>query len=53
MVAGYEGSVANLAGISLAGDNVFANDSAAFQLVTVTGNASNGFAARLQVGIAA
>jgi protocatechuate 3,4-dioxygenase beta subunit len=53
VVAGYEASVANLAAISLASDNVFGNDSAAYQLATVTGNATNGFAARLSVGIAA
>ena len=53
VVAGYEASVANFAAVSLASDGVFGNDSAAYQLATVTGNATNGFAAKLTVGIAA
>lgn len=51
-VAGYESSVANFARISLASDNVFRDDSAAWQLATVSGNATDGYAAVLQVGIA-
>lgn len=50
---GYSTSVPNFAAVSLASDNVFADDSAASQLATVTGDASSGFAASLTVGIAA
>lgn len=53
VVAGYAASVANFAAVSLASDGVFGNDSAAYQLATVTGNATSGFAATLTVGIAA
>lgn len=48
---GYSASVANLAAISLASDNVFSDDSAALQLPTVTGNVSSGYAATLTVGL--
>jgi hypothetical protein len=34
-------------------DGAFGDDSAALELATVTGDATNGFAATLQVGIAA
>ena len=53
VVAGYEASVSNFAAVSLATDGVFSDDSAAHQVATVTGDATNGFAATLQVGIAA
>jgi protocatechuate 3,4-dioxygenase beta subunit len=53
VVAGYEASVRNFASISLASDNVFGDDSAALEMATVTGDVANGFAATLQVGIAA
>jgi protocatechuate 3,4-dioxygenase beta subunit len=53
VVAGYSASVANLSAISLTSDNVFGNDSAVTQMATVTGDVTNGFAASLQVGIAA
>ena len=53
VASGYNASVSNLAAISLASDNVFGNDGAAYQLATVTGDVTNGFAATLQVGIAA
>jgi len=53
VVAGYEASVRNFAAVSLASDNVFADDSAGQELASVTGNATNGFVASLQVGIAA
>ena len=53
VVAGYETSVANFAAVSLTSDGVFGNDSAAYQLATVTGNATSGFTATLSVGIAA
>ncbi|MCW5654871.1 intradiol ring-cleavage dioxygenase [Hydrogenophaga sp.] len=51
VVAGYEASVANFAGISLASDNVFGNDGAALQMATVSGDVASGFTATLQVGI--
>jgi protocatechuate 3,4-dioxygenase beta subunit len=53
VVAGYESSAENFANISLASDNVFGNDSAVLQLATVTGNATDGFTAVLQVGVSA
>ena len=40
--AGYEASVANLAQVSLAADNVFGDDGGASQLGTVTGSVSSG-----------
>lgn len=46
-------SLANLNGITLASDNVFGNDGAALQLAAVTGSVATGFAATLEVGIAA
>ena len=49
---GYAQSVANLARISLASDNVF-RDGHELQLATVTGDLTNGYVARLTVGIAA
>jgi protocatechuate 3,4-dioxygenase beta subunit len=53
VVAGYEASVSSFAAVSLATDGVFGDDSAAHELATVTGDATNGFVATLQVGIAA
>ena len=53
VVSGYSASVANFAATTLALDNVFSDDSAATQLATVTGDATNGFAATLTVGISA
>lgn len=50
---GYDSSAANLAAISLAGDNVFGDDQAATQVATVTGSVTAGFAASLTLGIAA
>ena len=47
---GYEASVTNLAGTSLATDNVF-RDGAASQLATVTGAVSSGFVANLSVPV--
>ncbi|MGW8482193.1 intradiol ring-cleavage dioxygenase [Microbacterium sp. NPDC055903] len=49
--ARYDGSAQNLSQITLASDNVFGDDSAALQLATVTGDASNGYTATLQVRI--
>ncbi len=51
VAAGYGTSVSHFANISLASDNVFGNDSAALQMATLTGNATDGFAATLQVGV--
>jgi protocatechuate 3,4-dioxygenase beta subunit len=50
--SGYSGSTANLAAISFASDNVF-SDGVTTQLASITGDASSGFVATLQVGIAA
>ncbi len=49
--SGYSGSAANLAAVSLASDNIF-SDGYATQLATVTGDATSGYVATLQVGIA-
>lgn len=48
--SGYETSVRNLAGVTLATDNVF-SDGAALELATVTGSVSGGFTATLTVAI--
>ncbi len=48
---GYGASVANLAAITLASDNVFGNDSGVSQLPSITGNVGSGYAATLTVGI--
>ena len=53
VAAGYGASVANFANISLTSDNVFSDDSAALQMASVSGNATDGFAATLQVGVSA
>lgn len=44
---GYQQSVGNLAGLSLAADNVFGDDGGAHQLATVAGSVTEGFRARL------
>jgi hypothetical protein len=49
--AGYEQSVANLAGVTLDGDNVFGDDGGASQLGTVTGDVASGYAVALAVGV--
>jgi protocatechuate 3,4-dioxygenase beta subunit len=49
--AGYEASVANLARVSLAEDNVFGDDDGASQLGTVTGSVERGYAVSLTVGV--
>jgi protocatechuate 3,4-dioxygenase beta subunit len=49
--SGYEASVANLARLSLASDNVFGDDSAALQLATVTGDVTSGYAVALPVAV--
>jgi protocatechuate 3,4-dioxygenase beta subunit len=43
----YIGSAQNLAGVSLATDNVFGDDGGALQIATVTGDSSAGFTAML------
>ncbi|MDF1504763.1 intradiol ring-cleavage dioxygenase [Roseisolibacter sp. H3M3-2] len=48
--SGYEASVRNLAGITLATDNVF-RDGSALELATVTGSVAQGFTAALTVGV--
>ena len=48
---GYSASVANLAGVSLASDGVFGNDSAATQIPVVTGSVAAGYVATLTVGV--
>jgi len=48
--AGYETSVRNLAGISLATDGVF-RDGSALELATVTGDVAGGFTAALTVAV--
>jgi protocatechuate 3,4-dioxygenase beta subunit len=48
--SGYEASVRNLAGITLATDNVF-SDGSALELATVTGSVSAGFKAALTVAV--
>lgn len=48
---GYASSASNLAGTSLAGDNVFGEDAGEHQLGTATGDASSGFTVSLGVGI--
>lgn len=47
---GYSASVANLARISFATDNVF-SDGTSLQIASVTGNVSDGYVATLTVGI--
>jgi len=48
---GYESSVADLADVSLEGDNVFGDDGGALQLATVTGDVAAGYAVSLAVGV--
>ena len=48
---GYSASVANLAQVSLADDNVFGDDDGASQLGTVTGSAQDGYTVTLDVGV--
>ncbi|MFY0408912.1 intradiol ring-cleavage dioxygenase [Solicola sp. PLA-1-18] len=48
---GYEGSVSNLADVSLARDNVFGDDSGAHQMAAMTGSTSAGYRATLTVPV--
>ena len=47
----YPGSAQNLSRTSLAGDNVFGDDSGALQLASVTGDVAAGYRATLVVGV--
>jgi len=49
--AGYEASVANLAQLTLASDNVFGDDGGASQLATVTGSVKDGYHVKLAVRV--
>ena len=48
---GYAQSVRNLAGVSLAGDNVFGDDQGIHQIATMTGSVSAGYTAALTIGV--
>ncbi len=48
--SGYTGSLTNLNAITLASDNIF-SDGYSTQMATVTGDATNGFAATLTIGV--
>ena len=48
---GYEASVGNLKGLSLAGDNVFGDDGGVLQLGTISGDVANGLTVELLVGV--
>jgi protocatechuate 3,4-dioxygenase beta subunit len=49
--SGYEQSVANLAQVSLSGDNVFGDDGGIHQLATISGDAAGGYMAALTIGV--
>ncbi|MEZ5095938.1 MAG: 3,4-dioxygenase subunit beta [Nocardioides sp.] len=48
---GYESSVGNLAGVSLATDNVFGDDGGIHQLATIAGDVASGYQAQLAIGV--
>jgi hypothetical protein len=48
--SGYSASVQNLANVSLEQDNVF-SDGYGTQMATVSGDTTNGYTARLTVGV--
>ena len=48
---GYQASVSNLAGTSLAQDNVFGDDDGIHQLASMSGDASVGYTAALTIGV--
>jgi protocatechuate 3,4-dioxygenase beta subunit len=48
---GYQASVANLAKVTLATDNVFSDDSGAHQLPTISGDVTAGYVASLAVPV--
>jgi hypothetical protein len=49
--SGYEQSVANMAQVSLAGDNVFGDDGGIHQIATMSGDADSGYTAALTIGV--
>ncbi|MGB3911558.1 MAG: 3,4-dioxygenase subunit beta [Pseudolysinimonas sp.] len=49
--SGYEQSVRNLAGVTLASDGVFGEDGGIHQIATMTGSASAGYTAALTIGV--
>ena len=49
--SGYEQSVRNMSSLSLATDNVFADDGGVRQLGTITGDVSNGYSVSLTVPV--
>jgi protocatechuate 3,4-dioxygenase beta subunit len=49
--SGYGQSVRNFSGMSLTSDNVFGDDGGVHELATMTGDATNGYAASLLVGV--
>ena len=49
--SGYESSLGNLAGVSLARDNVFSDDGGIHQLPSVTGSAATGYTIELTVPV--
>ena len=49
--SGYAQSLSNLAGMSLATDNVFGNDGGIYQLATMTGEPGSGYVANLTIGV--
>jgi protocatechuate 3,4-dioxygenase beta subunit len=51
--AGYEQSVRNMQSLSLATDNVFADDGGVHQLGTITGDTSSGYSVSLTVPVSA
>jgi protocatechuate 3,4-dioxygenase beta subunit len=48
---GYEASVGNLSGLSLASDNVFRDDGGRHQLATMSGDNDQGWTAHLTIGV--
>ncbi|MDA0167597.1 intradiol ring-cleavage dioxygenase [Solirubrobacter taibaiensis] len=50
-LSAYEGSVENLAQVSLANDNVFGDDDGALQMATISGDTDSGYVASLAVRV--
>jgi protocatechuate 3,4-dioxygenase beta subunit len=48
---GYERSISNLAGVSLASDNVFGEDQGIHQIANMSGSVDAGFSAALTIGV--
>jgi len=51
VATGYDASVTNFSAITLASDNVFSDDRAAYQLASYSGDVASGFALSLVVGV--